>query len=804
LSDINNFYEPYLNFIGENFRQGRIPLWNPYPECGLPQIGLTSPSVFYPPNLVFAWLTFSQGLALTLLLHQLLAALGGYLLVLRLGWGRPAAIACGFILALNGYMFTLAHIYPLVATAAWIPLCLWSLLNVSSSFNGKNMLAVLLSSIFICMLIASGRPELFAPAFMIFAGVILVNFYQLNKTSGWLQWAYELMWRIAALAFGTLMAAPVILPAIEWTKLSPRAVGLPLLEALRWSANFYDLAAMVLQHPLGNVFQLNNPLVPLSGCPYGYLPIVGDAYVGPVVITLALFSLGDAKWHWKWVLLALLGLALTLSLGLQTPLMPWLFTKFPYLLMFRYPIKLIYFVVLALALMASRGLYLLLQANKGIVYPLVAGASLWLLTFFSGVWTYLKPEAVLTFFVPDYDDLLWQATPDIALAAVNAATLGIIFCAIAMLIYQKRLTRNLAACLVFVCLVGSMFYNAIGFDRYMAAVDFFEKPSYVKNEIMRLAQARGDQFVPRVAQLSITPLTVPAQYATKTKGTDFWAADRALYGRQILALSSGIHYRVPTLTTYGGPVLGDYDQLVYAVLAWSPQYSSPQLPKTEIPVARFCQMAAVEYAITQIKHHNIFDVQLLDPRFFKLVIENKPLNVRIYELADPLPRAYFTSCWTWLTHKQVMDSIANAQNSHFDPLAKTLVEHSKQMASDPAESNQDLPKAPPAVPAKFLSRQPEAVILQVTNSKPGFLILTDQYYPGWQASIDGKPTTIFRANAVMKSVFLAPGLHTVVFRYEPESLKMGILVALLAITLIVFLVFLGKRNEAKIEQSLRR
>ena len=60
----------------------------------------------------------------------------------------------------------------------------------------------------------------------------------------------------------------------------------------------------------------------------------------------------------------------------------------------------------------------------------------------------------------------------------------------------------------------------------------------------------------------------------------------------------------------------------------------------------------------------------------------------------------------------------------------------------------------------------------------GLLVLSDTYYPGWEADLDGKPVEILRANGVMRAVAVPTGTHTVRFRYEPRSLQLGAAVSL--------------------------
>lgn len=74
--------------------------------------------------------------------------------------------------------------------------------------------------------------------------------------------------------------------------------------------------------------------------------------------------------------------------------------------------------------------------------------------------------------------------------------------------------------------------------------------------------------------------------------------------------------------------------------------------------------------------------------------------------------------------------------------------------------------------------EPNRVIITVRAERPAFLVLSDTYYPGWQARIDGDETHIYRTNYAFRGVKVPQGTHTLEFRYEPLSLKIGVWISL--------------------------
>ena len=66
------------------------------------------------------------------------------------------------------------------------------------------------------------------------------------------------------------------------------------------------------------------------------------------------------------------------------------------------------------------------------------------------------------------------------------------------------------------------------------------------------------------------------------------------------------------------------------------------------------------------------------------------------------------------------------------------------------------------------------------------LVLGEKFYKGWKATVDGKSTTIYPVNYILRGVYLTPGKHTVEFLFDPLPFKIGKL-----LTFISFAIFAG-------------
>jgi hypothetical protein len=79
----------------------------------------------------------------------------------------------------------------------------------------------------------------------------------------------------------------------------------------------------------------------------------------------------------------------------------------------------------------------------------------------------------------------------------------------------------------------------------------------------------------------------------------------------------------------------------------------------------------------------------------------------------------------------------------------------------------------PPVPSTLGTPSAVAMHIEVTFEKPGWLLLADTYFPGWVAAVDGAPAPILHGDYAFRAVAVPAGEHTIVFDYQPGSLRLG-------------------------------
>jgi hypothetical protein len=152
----------------------------------------------------------------------------------------------------------------------------------------------------------------------------------------------------------------------------------------------------------------------------------------------------------------------------------------------------------------------------------------------------------------------------------------------------------------------------------------------------------------------------------------------------------------------------------------------------------------------------------------KISVENQ---MNLYELPTPMPRAS-------LLHDVVVkpkdeDALALLASPTFDP-RRTVI-----LAEQPGMSVPQAGTSPSQ--ATFSMLNPDRLLIQTNDNEPGILLVSELFYPGWKAWVDGKPAEILRADVALRAVLLDGGKHTVEMVFGPNSVKLGM--ALSGITL---------------------
>lgn len=152
-------------------------------------------------------------------------------------------------------------------------------------------------------------------------------------------------------------------------------------------------------------------------------------------------------------------------------------------------------------------------------------------------------------------------------------------------------------------------------------------------------------------------------------------------------------------------------------------------------------------------------------------------GVSLYENKIAMPRAFFAQSATAVN--TAAESLAVMRDPNFDPEKQTVVEGGASQPEFTAGGS-----------AAIVEDKRNRVVINTDNDRDGLLVLSDNFYPGWRAGIDGAPTPIFKANHTMRAVAVPAGRHVVSFAFMPATF-FNSMYASLAGTSLVLAILIG-------------
>jgi len=147
----------------------------------------------------------------------------------------------------------------------------------------------------------------------------------------------------------------------------------------------------------------------------------------------------------------------------------------------------------------------------------------------------------------------------------------------------------------------------------------------------------------------------------------------------------------------------------------------------------------------------------------------RPAQLDVRDLNEPMPRAFVVTRLPSPQHARVAQMAADPREAPADGVALAklgLVPEAGGLVEDAV--------------VDFLRYEPENIALQVRAPSPGWLILTDSYFPGWQAYVDGTRRPVLRAYHIFRAVRVDGNAH-IQLVYWPISFVLGFFLCALAL-----------------------
>lgn len=216
------------------------------------------------------------------------------------------------------------------------------------------------------------------------------------------------------------------------------------------------------------------------------------------------------------------------------------------------------------------------------------------------------------------------------------------------------------------------------------------------------------------------------------------------------------------------------------------------LAYAELPLARRVSVRSLQYRHTNPAGRTLlYGIGLYDreedstsqvTREDRYSVAYRDDEVTVYENAGAYPRAFVVP--EAVLAPDGPAALARLREGPLDPRRQVVLE------SAPGGSLGPFPSTP-AVDATVVAEGTAVLDLRADAPGGGFLVLTDPYYPGWRAYVNGVETPILRADYLFRAIALPPGSHEVRFVFVPWSLQRGLTLSAAGVLIALSAVLVG-------------
>ncbi len=725
-----------------------VPLWNPYLFGGMPYVAGMHGDIFYPTALLRLALPTDVAMTWGFIIHVFLAGLFTYRFLRAVGVGYFGALIGGLAYMMGGNVAGLVspgHDGKLFVSTL-LPLALFF---VHRGVRDGRMWAWGALAVTITLTVLSPHPQLLQYMLLVSGAYALFAAYSRNESGERLPTATAARrLGLAALAVVIGMAGGAIqyLPLFEYTAWSPRAGGAGWEHAVSYSMPPEELLNFYLPHFSGILDKY-----------WGRNPVhFHSEYVGASVLMLAGLAFGGSnaimrRFRWFWT--GAFVISTLWALGGFTPFYSIVYAVVPGTKFFRAPSTMLYVVSFCIAALAGLGVdRIVSRRDLPLRYALAwlgAGIAIALLASVGGL-----ANLATTVAVPERVDQVDANASALIVGAWRsllavAAAAGVLFAIGRGALTARRGGFALAAVVVLdLWSVERLYWQfsepASQLYRSDAAVDYLNRlPQPARVVGLALQQPTGERPDPYLGGSGVG------------QGTGFMV------------------HRIRSVVGYHGNELGRYRQLTGWNADWPSRIANPNLRR--LTNLRFLYVNAPEPPLPGM-------------RLVAGPATNAAGNMAyLYEFDEDNPLAWVAPVAIKAPDENVLATVLDPR---FDVRRAALFDTAAPVAVQPTPPSSLPPLSD--VRVRATRYEPGHITLALDRPAPAgsTLIVSENFYPGWEATADGRPAPVGRAQYVLIGVGLPAGARSVELRFRSATYERGKVITIASI-LLASLALLG-------------
>ena len=717
---------------------GHFPLWNPYLFGGMPYVASMNGDIFYPTFLLRLVLPTDVAMTWSFILHVFLAGFFTYLFLRTWGLGFAASLVGGLAYMMGGPIA--AYVSPghdgKLYVSALLPLVL--LLLVRGVRDGRRWSWGALAAV-VGLAVLTPHPQLLQ-YMLLTAGAfaLYLAFFPGGAGTAPLERRRALK-RLAlaggSVALGFAIGAVQYLPVMQYVAWSPRAGGLRSYA----TATSYSFPPEEL---------INTYLPQFSGILDDYWGRNGihlhSEYLGVVVLVLTTLGLaaaraGEKRRSFAWFWIGTFVLALLWALGGVTPFYRIVYALVPGTKFFRAPSTMMFVMAFAVAVLASLGVERA-QAKQLTARFAIGWAMTALVVLLLGVSGALTAMAT-TLAGGGRADAAIANGPNIVMGAVRGFAFAALAVAALFGLVRQKVTPVLAAYALAALVAADLWSVERLYWRFSEPASVL----YASDSITRY----------------LNELDQPVRVLAFGGGPGVAEHDPALQGDGLMP------HHIRSVLGYHGNELARYDALTgrnegYRAL------EDPQL----------WRLLNLKYVLTNVQPSPLpGGRQVLGP------VKNAAGSTEyLYELPGANPYAWVATAIVKGSDQDVLNTLLNHQ---FAPYMAALFDSTAEVQARRLTS---LPDST-GIRVSVALYAPGHVLLELDQPAPAgsALVISENYYPGWIATVDDRPAAIGRADFVLIGVELRAGARRVELTFTSPAFERGKMISLIALTLAALL-----------------
>lgn len=732
--------------------------WTPLLLTGFPVLADPQTCLFYPICFISKILIPGyQGWNLYLLSAYFLSALFAALFAYRLTKSNLAALLAGFIYGFGGYQISELRHVQIIQTAAWLPLLLYFVEALRHRTKWATLQISLMAATS-ALTILAGHPQ--TASYIFVATVAYAAFAGSSKRDSGERNSEERQpgkndsgernsgkganlknalivaaLSSAAILFGACIAAVQLLPSYELSQQSVRTT-FGYKDFLVGELEPMQILGFIMPYLLGGNFGS------LEGLPFSEQgPPPGLLFFGFAPIILALYAIVRLRTQAVVTyLFATIVLSFLFALGAHTPLAQ-LFHAIPILGSFRGLYRVLLLPAFAISILSALAIA---QIEKK------EGASR----------TTLKEE-VLT----NFQKLgKWKHVLLCLYVLVGALVPTFLFGTLPLMLYKSRPEQSWRKLLLVLSTCSVILIYAINSQWYRESPKISEFNPPAGCEQLKEKLKEHNQRIFTLRGLAADPGEYPPNLS-RLWGVDNASGYEPLMPRRYMKLL--------------GIAEGGFLQPPWRIKAQDRSFDICAVRYLLAPADAFGGRAFVEGAW----------------KFWKLSSQEN--GVLCYENTRARPRFYIVPEHREVSDKEAFVAIKTSalkDGELFDPESMVLIESESASKISPSQPVAALEARgnPDSISTIAIDKLgDEQIELSTESDFNGYLVVADQYYPGWHASLDGLDKPILRANYIQRAIALPAGKHKVVFSYKPESYRIGLLISSIALGLLALTALIG-------------